>query len=138
MNSTNDIKGNMLPDNSILLFSIMGLASYYTFVNSHTLFVHFPLRWLSEEIKYLSLFLSVLLLFLSIRLYDSKKNLLILPSTILVLFVAWNSGWEFYGYVLWIYFVLIIGSKCIEFRKIIKFHLILNLLRVHKFPFPDF
>lgn len=127
MNSTNDIKGNMLPDNSILLFSIMGLASYYTFVNSHTLFVHFPLRWLSEEIKYLSLFLSVLLLFLSIRLYDSKKNLLILPSTILVLFVAWNSGWEFYGYVLWIYFVLIIGSKCIEFRKIIKFHLILNL-----------
>ena len=127
MNPTNDIRVNVMPGNSILFFTIMGLASYYTFVNSHTLFVHFPLRWLSEEIKYLSLFLSALLLFVSISLYDSKKVLVIFSSAILALFVAWNSGWEFYGYVLWIYFVLIIGSRCIEFRKIIKFHLILNL-----------
>ncbi len=126
MDSAKNIKGSVLQDNSLLFFTIMGLASYYTFVCTHTLFAHFPLRWLCEEFKYLSLFLSALLLFFSISLYDSKKILLILSSAILALFVAWNSGWEFYGYVLWIYFVLIVGSRCIEFRKIIKFHLILN------------
>lgn len=127
MDSANEIEGSVLKDNSLLFFTIMGLASYYTFVNSHTLFVHFPLRWLSEEFKYLSLLLSVLLLVASISLYDSKKLLVIISSAILSLIVAWNSGWEFYGYVLWIYYVLIIGAKGVDFRKIVKFHLALNL-----------
>lgn len=126
MDPAKDTKGSVLPNTSLLFFTIMGLASYYTFVNSHTL-LHFPLGWLCEVIKYLSLFLSVLLLIVSIRLYDSKRLPTIISSAILSLIVAWNSGWEYYGYVLWIYFVLIIGSKSIDFRKIVKFHLFLNL-----------
>lgn len=127
MDSAKNIRGSALPDNSMLFFTIMGLASYYTFLNSHTLFVNYYLRWIGEAFKISSVFLSVLLLAVSFKLYDLKKLLLIFSFVILTLLVAWNSGWEFYGYMLWIYFVLIIGSKCIEFRKIIKFHLVLNL-----------
>lgn len=118
---------NIVSLHTILFFAIMGLASYYSFVNSHTILSHFPFRGFGSVFKVLSLLLSIFLLLGSVRLYNPPKVILIFISAILVQIVAWNSGWEFYGYILWSYYVLIISAKSVNFRSIIKFHFLFNL-----------
>jgi hypothetical protein len=109
-------------DNNISIFYLTFLlALYYTFVNSHTLWM--GMSHLGSLVKYTSLLLSVVLVTSNVTLYESKQKLNILIIALLVVVVAYNAGFAYHGYVFWIYFSLIVGAKEVDFQQIVKFHL---------------
>lgn len=75
----------------------------------------------------LSLLLSVFMVVSSISKYDSRQIPVIVLVSCLVLADALVVG-GYYGLQLWILFALIIAAKDLSFKKIVKFHLGLELL----------
>lgn len=113
-------------DNNLTIFYLTFLlVLYYTFANTHTLWM--GMLHLGSMVKYTSILLSVLLVASNFTLYESTQQLKIFIIALLVLIVASNAGFAYHGYALWIYFALLVGAKRVDFHKILKFHFSVEL-----------
>lgn len=105
-----------------LLYNITFVVTLLTGLKAYTLWPFF--NSLSIVLWFLSIPSSFLLMILCIPKY---KNLNLIITIVLLLIVLIIGHYSERLYYLWSSFVLIIGAKGIQFRKLVKLHFVLSL-----------
>lgn len=106
------------------------LLYYFTFVvvlvsqfsTTQTLWVFFTKMGIA--LRLVSILLLLILFVQSVTKYSGKQLISISILSVLFLVVAWNTGY-YHGFLLCSTFVLVIGAKGVQFRNIVKFHLLI-------------
>lgn len=109
---------------TVLYYVTLAFVLLSQFSTTQTLWVKFTR--LGIYARPLSILLLVLLFSICISNYRGRQQILLLLTFFLVMVVSWSSGY-YHGFLLFSIFVLAIAAKGIEFRSIVKFHLVASV-----------